>query len=41
MDGKQEKVMTVGKKATEFFQKRGYDILAAEEVLKNVIMIAH
>ena len=27
MDGKKEKVMTVGKKATEFFQKRGYDIL--------------
>ena len=35
MDGKQEKVMTVGKKATEFFQKRGYDILAAEESVEK------
>ena len=35
MDGKQEKVMTVGKKATEFFQKRGYDIVAAEESVEK------
>ena len=35
MDGKQEKVMTVGKKATEFFQKRGYDILVAEESVEK------
>ena len=39
MDGKQEKVMTVGKKATEFFQKRGYDILAAEESVEALNMI--
>ena len=35
MDGKQEKVMTVGKKATEFFQKRGCDIVAAEESVEK------
>lgn len=35
MDGKQEKVITVGKKATEFFQKRGYDILVAEESVEK------
>lgn len=27
MNGQKEKVMTIGKKSTEFFQKRGYDIL--------------
>ena len=31
MDGKKEKVMTVGKKSTEFFSKRGYDILKSTE----------
>lgn len=35
MDGKKEKVMTVGKKATEFFQKRGYDIVATQESVER------
>ena len=35
MDGKQEKVMTVGKKAVEFFQKRGYDIVATQESVER------
>lgn len=35
MDGKKEKVMTVGKKATEFFQKRGYDILKSAESVEK------
>ncbi|MFR9069017.1 MAG: F0F1 ATP synthase subunit gamma [Paraclostridium sp.] len=38
MDGKR-KVMTVGKKATEF--SKGYNIVAAEESVENVIMIEH
>lgn len=35
MDGKKEKVMTVGKKSTEFFQKRGYDILKSAESVEK------
>ena len=35
MDGKKEKVMTVGKKSTEFFSKRGYDILKSTESVEK------
>lgn len=35
MDGKKEKVMTVGKKSTEFFQKRGYDVLKSAETVEK------
>lgn len=35
MDGKKEKVMTIGKKSTEFFQKRGYDILKSAESVEK------
>ena len=35
MDGKKEKVMTVGKKATQFFSKRGYDILKSTESVEK------
>lgn len=35
MDGKKEKVMTVGRKSTEFFQKRGYDILKSAESVEK------
>ena len=35
MGDKQEKVMTVGKKSTEFFSKRGYDILKSTESVEK------
>ena len=35
MDGKKEKVMTVGKKSTEFFSKRCYDILKSTESVEK------
>ena len=35
MDGKQEKLMTIGKKSTEFFSKRGYDILKSTESVEK------
>ena len=35
MDGKQEKVMALGKKSVEFFQKRNYDLLISEECVEN------
>ncbi|WP_455539767.1 ATP synthase F1 subunit gamma [Terrisporobacter sp.] len=35
MDGKKEKIMTVGKKSTEFFSKRGYDILRSTESVER------
>ena len=35
MDGKKEKVMTVGKKSTEFFSKIGYDILKWTESVEK------
>lgn len=35
MNGKKEKVMTVGKKSTEFFSKRGYDILKSTESVEK------
>lgn len=35
MEGKQEKVITIGKKSHEFFEKRGYDILKSVESTEN------
>ena len=35
MNGKKEKVMPVGKKATEFFEKRGYNILKSQESVEK------
>ncbi len=35
MDGKKEKVMTVGRKSTEFFSKRGYEILKSTESVEK------
>ena len=35
MDGKKEKVMPIGKKATEFFEKRGYDILKSTDSVEK------
>lgn len=35
MDGKQEKVMALGKKSVEFFEKRNYDLLISEECVEN------
>lgn len=35
MDGKKEKVMTIGKKSTEFFSKRGYDLLKSTESVEK------
>lgn len=35
MDGKREKLMTIGKKSTEFFQKRGYEILKSSESVEK------
>ncbi|MEG0180403.1 MAG: ATP synthase F1 subunit gamma [Terrisporobacter sp.] len=35
MDGKNEKIMPIGKKATEFFTKRGYDILKSSETVEK------
>ena len=35
MGGKKEKLMTVGKKSTEFFAKRGYDILRSTESVEK------
>ena len=35
MDGKQEKIMAVGKKSVEFFQKRGYDVLITEDSIER------
>lgn len=35
MEGKQEKVMTVGKKSTEFFSKRGHQILKSTESVEK------
>ena len=35
MDGKKEKLMTVGKKSTEFFKKRGYDVLRSTESVEK------
>lgn len=35
MGGKKEKVMTIGKKSTEFFSKRGYDILKSTESVEK------
>lgn len=35
MEGKKEKIMPVGKKATEFFTKRGYDILKSAESVEK------
>lgn len=35
MDGKKEKLMTIGRKSTEFFQKRGYDILKSAESVEK------
>ena len=35
MNGKKEKIMPVGKKATEFFEKRGYNILKSQESVEK------
>ncbi len=35
MEGKQEKIISIGKKAYEFFGKRGYDILKSVESTEN------
>ena len=35
MNGKKEKLMTIGKKSTEFFKKRGYDILKSTESVEK------
>ncbi|MGM9533261.1 ATP synthase F1 subunit gamma [Intestinibacter sp.] len=35
MDGKQEKVIAVGKKAVEFFSKKGYDLLVSQDNVEN------
>ena len=35
MDGKQEKVMALGKKSVEFFAKRNYDLLISDECVEN------
>ena len=35
MDGKQEKVIALGKKAVEFFSKRGYDLLISQDSVEN------
>ena len=35
MNGKKEKLMTIGKKSTEFFAKRGYDILRSTESVEE------
>ena len=35
MEGKQEKVITIGKKAYEFFEKRGYDIVKSVESVEH------
>ena len=37
MDGKQEKIMAVGKKSVEFFQKRGYDVLITEDSIERCV----
>lgn len=35
MDGKQEKVIALGKKSVEFFSKRGYDLLISQDNVEN------
>ena len=35
MDGKQEKVIALGKKSVEFFSKRGYDLLISQDSVEN------
>ncbi|MGL5693337.1 MAG: ATP synthase F1 subunit gamma [Peptostreptococcaceae bacterium] len=35
MEGKQEKVISIGKKSYEFFEKRGYDILKSIPLVEN------
>lgn len=35
MDGEKEKVMTIGKKSTEFFKKRGYNVLKSTETVEK------